>query len=282
MPDANEQALAKPNAGIPLFYLGGDPAFQPLARSLGARHPFHRLNVQAAMIRKLKNPYSLRCIAEHFAKAIREKRPRGPYMLGGWCAHGVLALETAQILREQGEDVALLVLLETINPERLRKQRRFVQIMATLQAKMNLRGFGYKHVRATAEHLAREHVSGRFALKNGIPQTAQRGNSKKIQSTQSTPLEILYTAVGNYLPRPYDSPVLLIRSRRSIFGLSRDAYLGWDRTLGTELEVCETDGNHYTMYVGPNVPGLVHKVSAGLKPAEQRWQKQRRHIRQTA
>ncbi len=78
------------------------------------------------MIRKLKNPYSLRCIAEHFAKAIREKRPRGPYMLGGWCAHGVLALETAQILREQGEDVALLVLLETINPERLRKQRRFV------------------------------------------------------------------------------------------------------------------------------------------------------------
>src|SRR5260221_3193726 len=122
-----------------------------------------------------ENPYSLRCIAEHFAKAIREKRPRGPYMLGGWCAHGVLALETAQILREQGEDVALLVLLETINPERLRKQRRFVQIMATLQAKMNLRGFGYKHVRATAEHHSKEHVSGRFALKNGIPQTAQRG-----------------------------------------------------------------------------------------------------------
>src|SRR6266436_3433822 len=138
MHDEGRKSPGSESSDIPLFYLGGDPAAQCLAKNLGGAHRFHRLSIDESVVRELKNPYSLRCIAEHFAKAIREKRPRGPYMLGGWCAHGVLALETAQILREQGEDVALLVLLETINPERLRKQRRFVQIMAILQAKMNL------------------------------------------------------------------------------------------------------------------------------------------------
>jgi thioesterase domain-containing protein len=277
MREANEQSLANANAGIPLFYIGGDPAFQPLARSLGALH--RCLGVYSSIIRGLKNPYSLRPIAEHVVKAIREKRPRGPYMLGGWCAHGVLALETAQILREQGQDVALLVLLETANPERLRKQRRLVRLMSTLQTKMNLRGFEYGYLRALGKDHAKKYVSGRFAEQVGIPQSGRRRNSKRIPPAQTTPLEILCTAAGNYLPRPYDSPVLLVRSRRGIFGISRDAHLGWDKTFGKHLEICETDD---TMSMGTNVQALVNQVSARLRSAEQRWQKQRRRSRQTA
>jgi thioesterase domain-containing protein len=116
MPDTRKKPSANPKEGIPLFYLGDDPAFEPLARSFGALHPFYSFSIQPSVIHELKNPYSLRCIAEHFAKAIREKRPCGPYMLGGWCAHGVLALETAQILREQGQEAALLVLLGNSKP----------------------------------------------------------------------------------------------------------------------------------------------------------------------
>lgn len=280
--DANERPSANPTADIPLFFLGGDPAFQRLARSLGALYPFHSLDVEAWALSQLKNPYSLRRIAEHFANAIRDKRPRGPYMLGGWCAHGVLALETAQVLREQGQDVALLVLLETVNPERLRKQRRFVQMMATLQAKMNLRGFEYKYLRSLGVDHAEEYVSARLALQSGIPQTTSNGNLKKTRSTRTTPLDILYTAAGNYLPRPYDSPVLLIRTRRGLFGISRDASLGWDKTLGKELEVCETAGNRYTMYVGANIQGLVHRVGARLRAAKQRRQEQGRQAGQAA
>jgi thioesterase domain-containing protein len=274
MPDAHEQALENATCRIPLFYLGDDPAFEPMARSLGALHPFQSLSIQASVICRQKNPYSLRCIAEHFANAIRRKRAHGPYMLGGWCAYGVLALETAQILREQGQEVALVMLLETINPERIRKQRRFVQMIATFHAKMNLLSFEYKYLRSLGEDYAKQYISGRFALRSGIPQAARAGSSKKIQPTRATPLEILYTAVGNYLPRPYDSPVLLMRSRRGIFGLSHGTYLGWEKTLGKRLEICETDGNQYTMYAAPNIQELVHEVSARLRAAEQRWQKQ--------
>jgi thioesterase domain-containing protein len=269
----NKTAVA--DSGIPLFYLGGDPAFRPLARSLGAVHPFQSLAIEASVILQSKNPYSLRCIAEQFAKAIRERRPQGPYMLGGWCAHGVLALETAQILREQGQDIALLVLLETINPENLRRQRRLVQTLATLQRKLNLFGFEYKYLRSLGENHAKQYVSKRFASNVKSPHTGVRPSrsAKENQQKRSTPLEILYTAVGNYLPRPYDSPVLLIRTHRGVFGVRGDRDLGWGKTLG-KLEICETGGNHYTMYVEPNVEGLVQKVSACLKTAEQRWQRQ--------
>jgi thioesterase domain-containing protein len=281
MSEAKEQTSGKANIEIPLFYIGGVPSFQPLVQNLSAVHAFENLPVQTSVIRELKNPYSLRCIAEHFAKAIREKRPRGPYMLGGWHAHGVLALETAQLLREQGQDVALLVLLETANPERLRKQRRVIRIMATLQAKIDPRGFEYKYLRSLGEDHAKVYFSGRVGLPSRNSQTARNQKSGKTH-TPTTALDILYTAVGNYLPRPYDSPVLLIRGRRGIFGVSRDECLGWDKTFGKELEVCETDRNQHTMSAGPDVQGLVHRVSARLRAAEQRWQKQRRDAHQTA
>ena len=268
---------------IPLFYLGGDAASQWLAKSLGGPHRFHRLRIQKSVVRELKNPYSLRCIAEYFANAIRENRPRGPYMLGGWCAHGVLALETAQILREQEQDVALLVLLETINPERMRRQSFLTRIMATAQARMNLFGLEHKHLRSLPKEPANTYPYGRAVpklkgLRTGVQPTPRHRLSRDIQLTHSTPLEILYTAVNNYQPRPYDSPVLLIRSRRGMLGLARDAHLGWGTTLGEELEVCETERNHYTMHAGPNLECLVQKVRESLQNAEQRWQQ---HIGRT-
>src|SRR6202040_2018873 len=112
------------------FYLGDDHTFRPLARRLSAEHDFKSLGIELPPIGQVKNPYSLRCIAEHFASGIRELQPRGPYMLGGWGAHGLLALETAQHLHEHGQEVVLLVLLETIHPERLRHRRRWIHRIA--------------------------------------------------------------------------------------------------------------------------------------------------------
>lgn len=98
-------------------------------------------------------------------------------------------------------------------------------------------------------------------------------DASECESTPSSPEEILYAAVRNYQPRPYDSPVLLIRSRRGILGLVRDTHLGWGKTLG-KLEVCESEGNPYTMYAGPNLERLAQKVNDSLEHAERRWQQQ--------
>src|SRR5262249_31719619 len=148
---------------VPVFYLGGDPTFQPLALRLRAALDFHNLGIQASIVRQLKNPYSLRCIADLFAKAIRARRPCGPYMLAGWCAHGVLALETAQQLREQGEEVPLLVMLESINPQRIRGQSRWIRALAACQVKMNLLQFECAYLRSLRKEQARDYVYGRLS-----------------------------------------------------------------------------------------------------------------------
>ncbi len=279
MHDEGRKSPVSESNDIPLFYLGGDPAAQCLAKNLGGAHRFHRLSIDESVVRELKNPYSLRCIAEYFASVIRDNRPRGPYMLGGWCAHGVLALETAQILREQEQDVALLVLLETINPERMRQQTRLTRMMATAQAKMNLFALEHKYLHSLPKEPANKYryrkvVPKLTGLRSGVRATPRHGDEREIQLTHSAPLEILYTAVSNYQPRPYDSPVLLIRSRRGILGLARDTHLGWGTTLGEEVEVCETEGNHYTMYAGHELECVVQKVRESLQQAEQRWQRQ--------
>src|SRR5258707_14740751 len=98
MHDQDAKLPTRASNDIPLFYLGGDAASQWLAKSLGGPHRFSPLSMQESVVRELKNLYSLRCIAEYVANVIPEKRPRGTYMLGGWCAHRDLALENAQIL----------------------------------------------------------------------------------------------------------------------------------------------------------------------------------------
>src|SRR6266852_7397545 len=77
MHDQGAKSPVSESNHIPLFYLGGDPAsHQYLAGEIDAARP----NFWPAtewVVRELRNPYSLRCIAEYFTKVIRENRPRG-------------------------------------------------------------------------------------------------------------------------------------------------------------------------------------------------------------
>ena len=55
-------------------------------------------------------------MASEYLEHIRELVPRGPYFIGGFSSGGVAAYELAQQLLRLGEEVALLVFFDTINP----------------------------------------------------------------------------------------------------------------------------------------------------------------------
>ena len=50
-----------------------------------------------------------------YAKEMRKMQTHGPYFLGGYCMGGTVALEVAQQIQAQGEQVALLALFDTMN-----------------------------------------------------------------------------------------------------------------------------------------------------------------------
>jgi thioesterase domain-containing protein len=58
-------------------------------------------------------------MAQEFVKELRGVQPTGPYLLGGHCVGGVAALEVAHLLLQEGEQVKLMVFLDTDRPSAL-------------------------------------------------------------------------------------------------------------------------------------------------------------------
>jgi amino acid adenylation domain-containing protein len=100
----------------PLFLIAGAGGlavtFLPLARLLGVDQPVFGLQARGIEQRAVPD-LTYRQIAGRYIKAIREVRPHGPYLLGGHSLGGIHALQVAQRLRAEGEDVALLAIFDT-------------------------------------------------------------------------------------------------------------------------------------------------------------------------
>jgi malonyl CoA-acyl carrier protein transacylase len=88
--------------------------YRDLARHLGTDQPVFGLQSQGL---DGKQPIlnSIEDMASVYIKEIQSVQPEGPYLLGGYCMGGTLAIEVAQRLSNQGHKVALLALFETYN-----------------------------------------------------------------------------------------------------------------------------------------------------------------------
>jgi acetoacetyl-CoA synthetase len=76
------------------------------------KHPIYGL--QARGIDGLEPPFErIEDMAEFHLQAIKQIQPGGPYFLVGYSLGGLVALEIAQRLRESGEGVALLAMVES-------------------------------------------------------------------------------------------------------------------------------------------------------------------------
>lgn len=254
------------------FLLGGDPTFRPLSQSLAAMRRFHSLGLQANVIATLGPQPSLAHLAEYFVNAILERQPEGPYALGGWCAHGLLSLQVAQQLTARGKRVARLVMLETANPVRLYAYSSWRHVIARRQLKWHLLRFECLYVRHLGWNGAVDYLGARITKKfhkRGFARTAN-GNAEGASggAPRINPLEVLYRAAAEYVPRPYDGPVLLVRATERTIGFATNEELGWDRQWMPQMEVRRVPGNHYTIYMPPNVESLAKEIDAYVGRAD--------------
>lgn len=88
--------------------------YRDLVRHLGLDQPFYGL--QSVGLDGTRPPLTkIEEIAAVYVEEIQKVQPVGPYFLGGYCLGGTIAFEMAQQLSRQGETIALLVLLDTMN-----------------------------------------------------------------------------------------------------------------------------------------------------------------------
>jgi thioesterase domain-containing protein len=99
----------------PFFYMhvhwiGGAFYSFVLAHDLGSDQPLYVIDPYK--FDNLSVPPTIEAMAAAYITAIRTVQPEGPYLLGGFCAGGLLAYEVSQQLRAAGQTVELVVLID--------------------------------------------------------------------------------------------------------------------------------------------------------------------------
>ena len=105
------------NGQCSLFFFHGDWThggfyLKNFARSLQPEIPL--VAVAPHGMRGERVPGSLDEMAAERCSQILDFQPRGPFLLGGHCVGGIVALETARLLVTAGHDVQMVVMIDPI------------------------------------------------------------------------------------------------------------------------------------------------------------------------
>ena len=270
---------------LPLFAVhptGGDVlCYHHLARLLGPEQPFYAL--QARGLDGRSEPLrSIEEMAAEYLRAVRGVQPHGPYQLAGWSFGGVVAYEMAQQLRRDGEEVALVGILDSLAPvaaadfgEREELGRsQWAHWFGVLAAEFQ-RVLGHDVTLAFDElcGLEPEAQLERFLDRLGSVEFLPPGGGRSLARGFWRIHEANSVALWNYsrVATPYPGTLTLLRCEEDLLlqdSWARDLHdnkdHGWHRLAQGELRVLFVPGDHNTMMSPPFVEGVAHELGACL------------------
>jgi amino acid adenylation domain-containing protein len=249
--------------------LGAGPYFVPLARRLGSDQPVMGVDLTQLDTDTLPAPLRLEDLAECVVKAIREFQPQGPYYLGGWCLWGVLMYEVAQQIMAGGDEVALLVMIDSIYPTHKAKLSYFARIQAAVEKSLY-------HATLVAQSKIAEipaYLSQRITLLRGRVKTFwQRLEYLRAIQHADGPLEMnldpVIFACATYEPQPYSSPVAIFQAIERPPGRYWDQRQIWRPLIRGPLDSHDIVGGHDGMFKEPYVAALGSKLKNSLEQAQ--------------
>lgn len=229
----------------PLFLIhaiGGNVLnYVPLGRGLAAEQPVY--GIQAIGLDGLTPPIaSIHAMAARYVAEIRRVQPQGPYFLAGGSMGGLIAYEIAWQLREQGEPIGLLAMMDT---ERPGYRRGIARITLPSPARFLLAPPARVRRMIDALRVRRARAAGK-ALPHAL-------RHREIERAH-------YRALNLYRPQPCDDGIVLFkvpeRSRRTRYG----GTLGWEDCVRGSIEVIELPGNHDTLIEQPELLRELRRV----------------------
>jgi thioesterase domain-containing protein len=262
----------------PLFLIhahGGNVLeYQPLVKQLEADQPVYALQARS-LDGSICEGHTLEEMAAAYLQEIRSLQPGGPYFLGGFCFGGLVALEAAQQLLAAGEQVGLLVLIQTMNPE----VARFAPNVGLLRQwwyrtakrfdlerdNFSARGIGYFGDRC-------RDLADVLQARGAIALDTMTGNVHSGKRSLRYILESLRIehakAYAKYQMRSYPGDTLLLRASKQLSGLMIDETSGWKSAVRGKLEVREIQGHQQTMLQEPNVSDVAQILTERLQAAQ--------------
>jgi amino acid adenylation domain-containing protein len=213
----------------PFFWVYGETTDVLLPCYLGADQPLYGLMNEARTGKRVRYT-KLNDIAANHLKDIQMVQPRGPYFLGGFCFGGMVAFEMAQQLLKEGQEVALLFLVdlgtlsnwksrfEKTESVRHRVSRHSRDLRAiNFQEKLN---YIYVRVKATVKKAT---MSEFRSSRNQIAETVTR-NAYFVSGRPLPPLlrqryltSVDEWAMQHYEPEVYPNDLILFKARGSSY-----------------------------------------------------------------
>ena len=233
-------------------------------------------------------------MARFYVEIVRKKQSNGPYMLGGLCAGGVIAYEMASQLRNAGELVSLVAILDAARPHALlrpgrlssqRVERLKLMLSGAVQQRKSVFLRGYHLIRAASRKLVgflawqlssrSKRVSTRMRFRV-LREVLNRGLVWPSFIAELSVREIYDSAEAQYFPKTLrESGVLLVRAEAGELGdtpyreIFSDETFGWT-TIVPEISVIDVKGGHSSMlqepYVESLASALIRKITRDAEP----------------
>ena len=222
----------------------------------GGGEPLHHIEEMAAL----------------HVEAIRTVQPHGPYFLAGYCMGGMVALEMARRLEEDGEPVSLVAMLDTKGPP-MNPRSRVVDLsgdafLAWFAAMLTAPAGEAEMAERMAEVGAMEEAE-RWALVLERARAA-RFLPPEVAEPAAVPAWLrvyranLDAALG-HVPARYGGRALLLVAEEERY---EDPRLGWSDEAAGGIEVRAVPGNHETMLDAPHAEALAEVLDDAIRTAE--------------
>lgn len=168
----------------------------------------------------------------HYVEALRAVQPHGPYWLGGYSAGCLIAFAAAAQLRQAGEDVAFLLLIDPVAPAAPKNSR------PTPQQRL--------HRRFEIAMLA-----GVTPLSPEFPAIEQVNRN--------------ITAIARHLrPTPLDRRIHILHGTRGAYVTSRETLQQWANLAGAGLECAAIEADHFEIIRDPHATATGGKIQLWL------------------
>ena len=242
-----------------------------LANLVGKDRPFYGL--QARGLYGDDKPHAtFEEMATDYLAEIRQVQPHGPYLLGGFSGGGIVAYEMAQQLRAQGEEVSLLVMLDTPIPsdEPLSTQEK----LAIHRQNLSREGLEYpvnwlkkkleyrkSMAEKSLERQAQEQGGAEPGFHSLVIESAFYAALAKYE-VQPLPLEVQLFRPKLRPTHQFSDGQIVNRDRRRIYSDN-----GWGRYVPS-VRVFEMPGDHDSMVLEPNVRILATHIRRSIEAVE--------------
>lgn len=205
-------------------------------------------------------------IATRYLVDLRKMQIEGPYFLGGYSFGGVLAFEMAHQLRAQGQEVALLALIDSAcprhakplsPPERIRSHLRYLRGLERREQLRYLWPRVSGWTKSTAGRVGRVILNPGEKLSKVLGRLA-RESRNQVQNEDRT-----------YEPELYSGRATLIRAKEHLEAIE-DPYLGWDKVVTGGIDICVVPGNKDTLMHEQHIRRFIEGLKQCLLQAAHR------------